>query len=182
MADAHLGENHAVGRALHAVIVLPAAEAIPHVFHLRRDRRGGPVGIAVVGDHGAQMLEGLVLIFHRGLQPVVRVQIHHDPALVKAVVAPGEIGLYHKGEKLLLRLHLKNWRVIVAEMVVGPLPEIRVRLGRDRDPLRLNVKLSRFSRPYQAVDIHRFLPSAPKRYIMIHHRIVTQNRSSVLSR
>jgi hypothetical protein len=33
------------------------------------------------------MLEGFVLIFHRALQPVLRVQIHHNAALVETMVA-----------------------------------------------------------------------------------------------
>ena len=60
VADPHLGEMHPVLRALDAVVVLPAAEAIPHDLLLRRNGGGGPIGIAVVRDDGAQMLEGFV--------------------------------------------------------------------------------------------------------------------------
>jgi len=38
-----------------------------------------------------------------------------------------EISLHNKREEPLVRLHLQNRRVVISEMVIRPLPEIRVR-------------------------------------------------------
>ena len=51
MANPHLAEMFAILRAFDAVIIFSAAQSIPHGLHIRGDRRGRPVGIAVVGDH-----------------------------------------------------------------------------------------------------------------------------------
>lgn len=93
------------------------------------------------------MLEALVLILHRGLQPVLRIQIHHDPALVETMMALRKVGLHDEGEEALRRLHLQHRGVVVSEMIVGPLPEIGMRVGRDRDPFRLDAELPRLPRP-----------------------------------
>ena len=87
MADPHLREIFAVGGTLNAVIVLPAAEAIPHGLDGGIDGGGGPVGVAVVGHHTAQVLELLVFVFNRAFQPILAVQIHHNAALVEPVLA-----------------------------------------------------------------------------------------------
>ena len=69
------------------------------------------------------MLELLIFILDRAFEPVFRIQIHDDAALIKAVSALGKIGFYDEREKLFLRFHLKHRCVIVAEMIIGPLPE-----------------------------------------------------------
>lgn len=94
MADPHLGKTLPILRAFDAVIVLAPAEPIPHGFHVIRDRRCRLVRVSMIGDHGAKMLELIIFVFYRSLQPVFRIKIHHDPALVKAVMTLCEIRLY----------------------------------------------------------------------------------------
>ena len=48
---AHLREVFSVLRALYAIVVLTAREAIPHRLHVGGNGGGCPVGVAVVGDH-----------------------------------------------------------------------------------------------------------------------------------
>ena len=131
MTYPQLGEPLAVLRTLDAVIILSAAEPVPHGFHLCRYGGGGPVRIAVVSDYAAQMLELLVFVLHRAFEPVFAVQVHDDTALVKTVVSAGEIGLDYEGEEFFLCLHLENGGVVVAEMVVCPLPKVGARLSGD---------------------------------------------------
>ena len=95
MADSHLGEFFAVRRAFNTVVVLPAAEAIPHLFDARGDLCCCPVGIAAVGNNAAKMLKFLVFIFDRALQPVLAVKVENNAALVKSVTA-FEGGFYGK--------------------------------------------------------------------------------------
>ena len=64
MANPHLGEVLPVPGALDAVIVLPAAEPIPHGFDIRRNGGGGPVRVSVVGDHAAQVLKLAVFVLY----------------------------------------------------------------------------------------------------------------------
>src|SRR5699024_7632366 len=66
VADAHLGKVLPVPGTLDAVVVLPAAQAVPHGLDRRVNGRGGPVGVAMVGHHAAQVLVAVVFIFHRG--------------------------------------------------------------------------------------------------------------------
>ena len=96
MTYPHLGEPFTVLRTLYAIIILSAAESVPHGFHLRRYGGSGPIRIAVVSDHAAQMLELLVFVLHRAFEPVFTVQIHDDAALVETVIGFGEIGLDHE--------------------------------------------------------------------------------------
>ena len=124
VADTHLAEVDAVAGALDAIVVIPAGEAVPHGLDVSRDGRSRPVGIAVVGGDAAQVLEFLVLIFDRALQPVVAVEVHHDTALVEPVMALGEVGLDHETEEFLPGLHLEDRSIVVAEMIVGPLPKV----------------------------------------------------------
>ena len=155
MADAHLAEMGPVGGALDAVVVGPSGEAVPHRFDIGRNGRRGPVGITVVGGDAAQVLEFLVLEFHGTLEPIVAVQVHHDAALVEALVALGEIGFHDKAEILLLCLDLEYRGIVIAEMVVGPLPEVRVRGRGDRQRLAVNGEGGRFAGPLKGgqVDI-----------------------------
>ena len=63
------------------------------------DGGGGPVRIAVVGHHAAQMLKSArSRIPPRPCSQFSAVQIEHDAALVKAVVGCGKVRLHHKGE------------------------------------------------------------------------------------
>ena len=129
MADAHLLKMNAVLGALDAVVGFPAAEAVPHGFDGGGNVGGGPVGIAPVGHHAAQTLKFFVFILNGALQPVVAVQVHRHTALVKPVVAGGKIRFHYKGEEFLLRFHLQHRRIVVAEAVVGPLPQVRMGLS-----------------------------------------------------
>ena len=153
VADAHLTEVHAIGGALDAVVVLAAGETVPHGLHIGGDGRRRPVGIAVVGDDAAQVLELVVLIFDGPLQPVLAVEVHHDTALVEAVVALREIGLHHEAEELLARLHLKHGRIVVLEVIVRALPQVGVRGGGDEEGVASRLKPSRLSRPLEAALI-----------------------------
>ena len=159
MADAHLGKALSVFGALDAIVVLPAAEAVPHLLHVGRDRRRRPVRIAVVGDHGAEMLELFVLVLDRRLEPVFAVEVHHDAALVKAVMTAGEIRFYDKGEILLFGFPLQHRRIVVSEVIIGPLPQVGMRLGLDGDFFVGNAGFLRLSGPLEAF---RFaLPGLP---------------------
>ena len=51
MADAHLAELGAIGRAFDAIVVLTAREAIPHGFDIGRNGGRCPVGITIVSCH-----------------------------------------------------------------------------------------------------------------------------------
>ena len=87
VAHAHLTPVLAVLTAVNAVVVLAAAQAIPHLAHVGRNLGGCPVGPTVVGDDAPQMLDDTVLILHRALDPVVRVQVDRNATLVKAVTS-----------------------------------------------------------------------------------------------
>ena len=126
-AYAHLREVHAIVGAFDAIIISTAGETVPHRLYVRRDCRSSPVRITVVGNYASKMLELFVLKLHGTFQPVLAVKIHHDSALVKAPMALGEICLHDEAEILLTRLHLKDWCIIITEMIICPLPEIRMR-------------------------------------------------------
>ena len=91
MTDTHLAEALSVIRAFDAVIILSAAETIPHRFDACRDGGRCPVGVSVIGHHGAQVLEGFIFIFHRAFQPVLRIKIQNNTALIKTVMAVRKI-------------------------------------------------------------------------------------------
>ena len=105
VADAHLLEVDAVIRAFDAVVGFPAAEAVPHGFDGRGNVRSGPVGIAVVCHHAAQALVFFIFIFDGSLQPVFRIQIQDDSALVETALA-GKFGFHNEGKELLAGRHL----------------------------------------------------------------------------
>ena len=94
MADPHLGKVLPILGALDTIIVLPAAQTVPHGFYRRVDGRGGPVGIAMISHYAAQVLVSFVFIFHGGFEPVLAVQIERHATLVEPVMALGKIGLY----------------------------------------------------------------------------------------
>ena len=135
VTDAHLMERLAIFRVLDTEIIFSAAQAVPHGFYMGGDFRGRPVGIAVIRHHAAQVLEVLVFVFNRTFQPVFAVQIQHNPTLVKAVMAFGKFGFYQKGKEGFFRIHLQYGRIIIAEMVIGSLPQIRVRFRDDFDSI-----------------------------------------------
>lgn len=84
MCHAHLPKGHAVIGAFDQIVILTAAEAIPHRAYRSGDLGGCPIGIAVIGHHTAEMLYPFVFIFHRCLEPVFAVKIHDDAARIKA--------------------------------------------------------------------------------------------------
>ena len=135
MADTQLRKMRTVRGTFDAVIILPAAETVPHRLDGRVDGGGCPVGITVVGHHTAQMLKVLVFVFDGALQPVVTVQIHDDAALIKAVVAFLKGSLHHEAEVFFLRFHLEHRGIVIAEMVVGPLPQIGMGPGDNFNPV-----------------------------------------------
>ena len=87
MANPHLAELHTVCGALYAVIVLPAAEPVPHGLDGSVNSRSSPIGVAVIGNDAAQVLEMFVFVLNRGFQSVFTVQIQNDTALVKTALA-----------------------------------------------------------------------------------------------
>ena len=159
MADAHLVEGLAVKRALDAEVVFAAAEAVPDAMDGRVDGGRRPIGIAAHRHHAAEVLEGLRLVLCRRLDPAFRAEIDGDAALVEAPLAV-ELRLDGKGKKLFTRRKLQDGRAVVAEMVVGALPQVCVRLGHDLDRVRADPILRGFARPLPLhfVDSHTFLP------------------------
>ena len=111
-------------------------------------------GMAVVCCHASQVLERFVLIFYRAFQPVFAVEIHHDAALVEALVALGEVCLHDKTEELLLCLHLKNRCIVVLEVIIGALPEVCVRSRCNGDGVALDFKTCRLSCPLKTVQVN----------------------------
>ena len=82
---------------------------------------------------------------------VAQSEIHHNAALVKAMMAFGKISLYNKTEIFLFRLHLQHRRIVISKMVIGPLPQIRMRLCCNLDLVVLYTKLFRFPRPLEFI-------------------------------
>lgn len=107
----------------------------------------------MVGDYASKMLKLLVFIFDGTLEPVFAVQIQNDTTLIKAMVALREIRLYHKRKKWFIRTHLQQRRVIVAEMVIGSLPEIRMWFGHNLNSLLRDRAAFRLPCPFQVVYI-----------------------------
>ena len=122
MAYSHLGKLLSVQGTFDTVVIFPSAEPIPHGFNLRRDCRGGPIRIAVVGDYAAQVLKLLIFVFYRSFEPVFTVQVHHNATLIKTVVRTSKVRLDYKGEEPFFCFQLEYRGVVIAEMVVGPLP------------------------------------------------------------
>ena len=152
MAYAHLLECNTVFGTLDAVIVLPAAEPVPHGVDAGIDLCGCPVGITVGGDNAAKMLEAVIFVFDGSLEPVFAVEVHHDAALVKPVLA-FEPGFDCERKEFLVGFHLENRGIIVSEMIIGTLPQIRVGIGNDFDFVPGDGVRSRFSGPLQLIDV-----------------------------
>ena len=102
------------------------------------------------------MGKALVFVFHRGLEPVLAVEVHHDAALVEPVAAAGEIGLHGEGEIGLPGLKLQHGGVVIAEVVVGALPQIRAGRGGDLDSVCGNGIISGHSRPLKRLRVKIF--------------------------
>lgn len=159
MANPHLGEILPIGGTLDTIVILPAAEAIPHRLDGSVDSGSGPIGVAVVGHHTAKVLELLVFVFNRALQPIFAVQIHNHAALIETVLA-FKFRFHNKGEKPLVRLHLEHRRVVVTEVVIGSLPQVGVGLGDDLHLVIGHSKMLRLSCPLEMIDskFHSLLP------------------------
>ena len=153
VAYSHLREAYSVLRALDAIVVLSAREPIPYRSDLGGNGRRGPIRITVVGHHASQVLELFVLVLHTGLQPVVAVEVYDDAALVKAPVAFREVSLHDEAEEPLLRLHLEDRGVVVAEMIIGTLPKVCARSGDHLDGVTLDEALRWLSRPFEKVYV-----------------------------
>ena len=154
MTDAHLAEIDSIGGTLDAVVILSTRETVPHRLDVSGNGGCGPVGIAIVCCNAAKMLELVVFLFHRAFQPVLAIKIHHDAALVKALVALCEVGLYHKAEKLLTRLHLKDRGVVILKVVVCPLPQVSMRRSGDDDGVTLHFISLWLPCPLEAAQIN----------------------------
>jgi hypothetical protein len=63
------------------------------------------------------------------------------------VMTACKIGLHHKAEELLARLHLQHGGIVVLEVIVGALPEVGLRSGGDADGVVLDFTLRRIPRP-----------------------------------
>ena len=154
VADTHLAEVFAVGGALDTIIIGPSGKTVPHGFDIGRNGCGGPIRVAVVGGHAAQVLKFLVFKFDRAFEPVVAVQVHHNTALVKALMTLGEVCLHHKTEVLFPGLHLKNRGVVVTEMIVCPLPEVGMRCRGNADDTVIHFKGLRLPGPLEAAEVN----------------------------
>ena len=108
MTESHLTEGLPVIGAFNTVIIVSAAEPIPHDFHISRDLCCRPIGISMISHNRSKVLEGFILIFDRGLQPVITIQVHDESALIKPVMTFRKIRSHHKRKALLLCFHLKN--------------------------------------------------------------------------
>ena len=151
MANPHLREMLPIGGTLDTVVILPAAEAIPHRLDGSVNGGSRPVGVAVVGHHTAKVLKLLVFVFDRALQPVFAVQIHNHAALIETLLA-FKLRFHNKGEELLVRLHLEHRRVVVAEVVIGSLPLVGVGLGADLHLVIGHSKALRLSCLLEVID------------------------------
>lgn len=152
VADAHLVEPYAIRGTFYAKIILSAAQSIPHGFYLGRDLGGGPIRPTVIGDHAAQMLKLFVLVFYGTFQPVFAVQIQDHAALIEPV-AGSKLGFDQEGKILFPSGHLQHRGGVVAEMVVGALPQISVRGRDDLDAVGTDLAFGRFPGPDQARGI-----------------------------
>ena len=101
------------------------------------------------------MLEFLIFVFDRSFQPVLTVQIHHNPTLIKSVPAL-KFSFHRKGKEFFIRLHLQNGCIVIPEMIICPLPQICVGIRYDFNAAVRYRVIRRFSCPFEfaAVKIH----------------------------
>ena len=64
------------------------------------------------------------------------------------------IGPAGEAEVLFPGLHLKHRGIVVAEMIISPLPQIRVRGRGDGDGVSVNLGTARFPCPVKLVQVH----------------------------
>ena len=100
------------------------------------------------------MLELLILVFHRALEPIIAIQVHHDTALVEALMALSEISLYDKTEKPFFGLDLEYRSVVVAKMIICTLPKVCVRSCRDFERITVDSVSKRFPGPLERGKIN----------------------------
>jgi len=150
VADAHLPEPNAVFGAFDAEIVFTAAEAVPHGLDICTDLCSGPVRVTHVCDHAAQMLESFVLVLDGCLEPVFAIKVNHHSALVKTTLAV-KLRFYGKGKELVCSADLQDRGVIISEMIVGPLPKIRVGRRDDFDSVVVDFKFGRLAGPFPEI-------------------------------
>ena len=127
MTDPYLMKSFPIHGTFDTIIILSSAEAIPNRFHGSINFSCSPVRITMVGHYASKILKYVIFIFHRSLQPVFAIQIHNDTALVKSVMALLKFCSDNKTEILLFCLHLEHWRIVILEMIVCSLPQIRMR-------------------------------------------------------
>ena len=58
-----------------------------------------------------------------------------------------KIRLHHEAEILLSSLHLQHWCIVIAEMIICPLPQIRMRRSHDDKCIAADLEALRFPRP-----------------------------------
>ena len=122
MTYSHLGEIFSVLRTFNAIIVFTSAETIPHCFDICRNCRCRPVGIAVICYDRTEMLKLVIFIFDRCFQPIFRIKIHNNSALVETVAAFGKIRFHDKRKEFFIGFRLKYRCIVVAEMIISSLP------------------------------------------------------------
>ena len=150
VADAHLLELDAIFGTLDAEIVFAAAKAVPHGLDICADFCGGPVRVTHVGDHAAQVLKTFVLVLDGGLEPIFAIKVYHHSALVETVLAM-KLRLYGKGKELVCSADLQDRGVIISEMIVGPLPKIRVGRRDDFDFMVIDFKIGGLPGPFPEI-------------------------------
>ena len=77
-----------------------------------------------------------------------------------------EIGLDNKREEPLVCLHLQNRRVVITEMVIRPLPEIRVRFGGDGNRIAFYLAFRRFSCPFKTAQVNSVIAGQSRLYFV----------------
>lgn len=77
------------------------------------------------------MLKVLIFVFDRPLDPVFAVEVDSYSTLVKAVLGGIEVSFDDERKVLFSGCGLQNGGVVVAEVVVGSLPEVCAGFGGD---------------------------------------------------
>ena len=88
MTNTHLREMLPIGGTLNTIVILPAAEAIPHRLDRGVNGGSGPVGVAVVGHHTAKVLKFFVLILDGSLQPIPNRRSNGATQVLPGIPAP----------------------------------------------------------------------------------------------
>lgn len=102
------------------------------------------------------MIELLILVLDRAFQPVLAIQLHHHSALVEAMVTVGEIGFHQEREEFFGACDLQDRCIVIAEMIVGPLPKVGMRGRGDFDLVIGDCEIFRLasSGPFFFIDAH----------------------------